>query len=29
MAAAEADLVVPPVAGFTTPSLRAFVVRNQ
>jgi hypothetical protein len=29
VAAAEADLAVPPAAGFTTANLRAFVVRNQ
>jgi hypothetical protein len=29
VAAAEADLAVPPAAGFTTAGLRAFVVRNQ
>jgi hypothetical protein len=29
LAAAEADLAVPPAAGFTTTGLRAFVVRNQ
>jgi hypothetical protein len=29
VSAAEADLAVPPAAGFTTAGLRAFVVRNQ
>jgi hypothetical protein len=29
MAAAEAGLVAPLAAGFATPGLRAFVVRNQ
>jgi hypothetical protein len=29
MAAAEADVAVPPASGFTSPGLRAYVARNH
>jgi hypothetical protein len=29
IAVAEADLIVPPAAEFSTPGLRAYIVRNQ
>ncbi len=29
VAAAEADLAIPPALGFTSPGLRAYIARNQ
>jgi hypothetical protein len=29
LAAAEADLVIPPALGFTSPCLRAYLAWNQ